>query len=108
MSYADAVRFLEMATFGPTPASVVELQTMGRDAWLAAQFAKPASAWPDPLSATEGVARLQTAFFNIALNGGDQLRQRASFALAQIMVASAIKDTQFQQMEIGRASCRER
>jgi uncharacterized protein (DUF1800 family) len=98
MSYADAVRFLEMATFGPTPASVVELQTMGRDAWLAAQFAKPASAWPDPLSATEGVARLQTAFFNIALNGDDQLRQRASFALAQIMVASAIKDTQFQQM----------
>jgi uncharacterized protein (DUF1800 family) len=98
MSYTDAVRFLEMATFGPTPASVVELQTMGRDAWLAAQFAKPASAWPDPLDGKEGATRLQTAFFNIALNGDDQLRQRASFALAQIMVASAIKDTQFQQM----------
>jgi uncharacterized protein (DUF1800 family) len=58
----------------------------------------PASAWPDPDSTTEGVARLQTAFFNIALNGGDQLRQRASFALAQILVASAVKDTLFEQM----------
>jgi uncharacterized protein (TIGR03437 family) len=98
MPYANAVRFLEMTTWGPTPQSVVDIQTMGSDAWLAAQFAKPASAWPDPDSTTEGVARLQTAFFNIALNGGDQLRQRASFALAQILVASAVKDTLFEQM----------
>ena len=98
MPYADAVRFLEMTTWGPTPQSVVDIQTMGRDAWLAAQFATPASAWPDPDSTTEGVARLQTAFFNTALSGGDQLRQRASFALAQILVASAVKDTLFEQM----------
>ena len=98
MPYANAVRFLEMTTWGPTPQSVVDIQTMGRDAWLAAQFAMPASAWPDPDNTTEGVARLQTAFFNIALNGGDQLRQRASFALAQILVASAVKDTLFEQM----------
>ena len=98
MPYGDAVRFLEMTTWGPTPQSVVDVQTMGRDAWLAAQFAKPSSAWPDPNSTTEGVARLQTAFFNIALNGDDQLRQRASFALAQILVASAVKDTLFEQM----------
>ena len=58
----------------------------------------PASAWPDPDNTTEGVARLQTAFFNVALNGSDQLRQRASFALAQIMVASAVKNTLFEQM----------
>ena len=48
MPYANAVRFLEMTTWGPTPQSVVDLQTMGTNAWLAAQFAKPASAWPDP------------------------------------------------------------
>jgi len=98
MPYASAVRFLEMTTWGPTPQNVVDLQTMGPTAWLAAQFAAPASAWPDPNSTTEGVARLQTAFFNIALNGGDQLRQRTSFALAQILVASAVKDTLFEQM----------
>jgi uncharacterized protein (TIGR03437 family) len=98
MPYGAAVRFLEMTTWGPTPQSVVDIQTMGPDAWLAAQFAKPASAWPDPNNTTEGVARLQTAFFGIALNGDDQLRQRASFALAQILVASAVKDTLFEQM----------
>jgi uncharacterized protein (TIGR03437 family) len=96
--YANAVRFLEMTTWGPTPQNVVDLQTMGPDAWLAAQFAAPASAWPDPDSTTEGVNRLQTAFFTVALTGGDQLRQRASFALAQILVASAVKDTLFEQM----------
>jgi uncharacterized protein (TIGR03437 family) len=98
MPYANAVRFLEMTTWGPTPQNIVDIQTMGLNAWLAAQFAAPASAWPDPDSTTEGVARLQTAFFNIALNGGDQLRQRASFALAQILVASAVKNTAFEQM----------
>ncbi len=98
MPYANAVRFLEMITWGPTPQSVVDLQTMGMNAWLAAQFAMPASAWPDPDTTTEGVARLQTAFFNIAINGSDQLRQRASFALAQILVASAVKNTAFEQM----------
>jgi uncharacterized protein (TIGR03437 family) len=98
MPYANAVRFLEMTTFGPTPQNVVDIQTMGMNAWLAAQFATPASAWPDPDSTTEGVARLQTAFFNIAITGGDQLRQRASFALAQILVASAVKNTAFEQM----------
>jgi len=98
MPYADAVRFLEMTTFGPTPQSVVDIQTMGANAWLAAQFAMPASTWPDPDSTTEGVARLQTAFYNIAINGSDQLRQRAAFALAQILVASAVKNTAFEQM----------
>jgi uncharacterized protein (DUF1800 family) len=98
MSYSDAVRFLQKATFGPTPASIIQLQTMGRDAWLAAQFAMPASAWPDPYNDTEGMTRLQSAFFNIAVNGPDQLRQRVSFALAQILVISAVKDTEFTQM----------
>jgi uncharacterized protein (TIGR03437 family) len=96
--YSAAVRFLEMTTWGPTPQSVVDLQTMGMNAWLAAQFATPASTWPDPDNSTEGVARLQTAFFDVAINGTDQLRQRAAFALAQILVASAVKDTLFEQM----------
>jgi uncharacterized protein (TIGR03437 family) len=96
--YANAVRFLEMTTWGPTPQNVVDLQTMGQDAWLAAQFARPASQWPDPDNTTENATRLQTAFWNVALSGGDQLRQRAAFALAQILVVSAVKDIQFEQM----------
>jgi uncharacterized protein (TIGR03437 family) len=98
MAYADAVRFLDLATFGGTPQDVVDLQTEGRDAWLAAQFAQPASAWPLPNTPTEGVTRLQTAFFDIAMTGSDQLRQRVAFALAQIVVVSSVKDTLFEQM----------
>jgi uncharacterized protein (TIGR03437 family) len=98
MPYTDAVRFLQKTTWGPTPQNVVDLQTMGQQAWLAAQFAQPASTWPDPDNTTENVTRLQTAFWNVALTGSDQLRQRAAFALAEIMVVSANKDTTFQQM----------
>jgi uncharacterized protein (DUF1800 family) len=98
MDYTSAVRFLQMTTFGPTPADVANLQTVGRDAWLTAQFAQPASAWPDPNTPTEGVSRLQSAFFQIALTGNDQLRQRVSLALAEVMVASAVKDMTYAQM----------
>ena len=98
MDYTSAMRFLQMTTWGPTPQNVADLQSMGPTAWLAAQFAQPASAWPDPDSPTENVTRLQTAFFNVGLTGSDQLRQRVAFALAEIMVASAVSDTTFEQM----------
>ena len=98
MPYADAVRFLEMTTWGPAPQDVVSLQTLGMNAWLANQFSQTASTWPDPDNSTENVTRLQTAFFNVALSGNDQLRQRVAFALAQILVVSAVKDMTFEQM----------
>ena len=98
MTYADASRFLQLASFGPSPDSVVELQTIGRDAWLAKQFAMPASAWPEANDANEGTSRLKDAFFTIALKGPDQLRQRVAFALAEILVSSAVKDMKFSQM----------
>jgi uncharacterized protein (DUF1800 family) len=97
MTYLSAVRLLEQATFGPTPASIQHLQEIGRDAWLAEQFATPASAWPDPLP-NEGIGRLQDTFFTVGMTGNDQLRQRVALALAEITVVSGLKDTQFSQM----------
>jgi uncharacterized protein (DUF1800 family) len=97
MTYLDAVRFLEMATFGPTPADIQHIQTIGRDAWLAEQFNMPESIWPEPYPG-EGLARLQDSFFTIALTGADQLRQRVSLALAEILVVSGNKDTRFDEM----------
>lgn len=97
MSYLDAVRFLEQATFGPTPADIEHLQTIGKTAWLSEQFAMPASAWADPL-ANEGVGPLKDHFFTIALTGKDQLRQRVALALAEIQVVSGNKDMQYSQM----------
>ncbi len=98
MSYADAVRFLEMASWGPRPGDVAHLQAIGRDAWLQEQLALPATALPDPNDPNEGAGRLQDAFFTNALTGSDQLRQRVAFALGHILVVAAEKDTHFAQM----------
>lgn len=98
MPFADAVRFLEMASWGATPASIAHLQEVGRDAWLKEQFAMAPSAWPLANSLSEGPSRIQTSFFNLALMGPDQLRQRVAFALSEIFVVSATKDTTYEAM----------
>ena len=38
-SITTAARLLDQATFGPTPASILQLQQMGTNAWLNTQFA---------------------------------------------------------------------
>jgi uncharacterized protein (DUF1800 family) len=114
-STADAARFLEQATFGPTPADLQHVQDIGFDAWLADQFAAPLPDYPSvltcpttsgycpqnpPPGCTNGgtdtcqrdnysVYPLQRWFFQRALGGQDQLRQRVAFALNQILVISA-------------------
>ena len=107
---ADAIRLLEQATFGPTETSIAEVKATGADAWVESQFSAPIS-WlpyyaPAPANSTllcsTGTAEeqricyrdnytmypLQTQFFKRAMNGKDQLRQRAAFALSQIFVVS--------------------
>ena len=50
-----AARFLDQATWGSTPASVAQLQQMGTDAWLNAQFALNVSDLPNqPVLAADG------------------------------------------------------
>jgi len=90
-----AARFLDQATFGPTPASIAQLQQMGISSWLAAQFALNTSDLPDqPILGSDGKfntnpAPVQAAFFQNAVSGQDQLRQRIAFALSEIWVVSA-------------------
>jgi hypothetical protein len=48
ISYADAKRFLEQATFGPTEAEITRVRAMGYQAWLNEQFAKPEQPYPVP------------------------------------------------------------
>ncbi len=91
-----AARFLDQATWGPTPTSIAQLQAMGIQNWLTAQFAATESLLPDqPLLASNGMtnrnlAPVQAAFFQNAVTGPDQLRQRVAFALSEIWVVSAI------------------
>jgi len=91
-----AARFLDQATWGPTPSSIAALQQTGIQNWLTAQFALNTSDLPDqPILASDGkpnrdLTPVQAAFFANAVNGSDQLRQRVAFALYEIWVVSAV------------------
>jgi uncharacterized protein (DUF1800 family) len=94
MSASAAARFLDQATWGPTPASIAQLQQMGIASWLRAQFAMNTSEIPDqPILTSAGLPNrdihpVQAAFFQNTVTGPDQLRQRVAFALSQIWVVS--------------------
>jgi uncharacterized protein (DUF1800 family) len=109
-SAADAVRFLEQSSWGPTNAEVARVQAMGLRAALNEQFNAPLSSYPDlpfiPDNSANGCPSgsaatcvrdnytmypLQAKFFQNALTTGsqsDQLRQRVAWALHQIFVVS--------------------
>ena len=91
-----AERFLDQATWGPTPADIQFLQQKGFTKWLGEQFMIETSDLPDqPLLNANGKTNtdftpLQRAFFENAVNAPDQLRQRVAFALSEIWVVSAV------------------
>jgi len=107
---ADATRFLEQATFGPTDSLVDHVIAVGIAGYLAEQFAAPATKYsaypyvpagqqatfcatdPNPYCGRDNYTLflLQNEFFRNALSGNDQLRQRVAFALSQIMVTSGL------------------
>ena len=103
----EARRFLTQASFGPTEASTQGLMAIGKAAWLQQQFALPASDYTGlpyvdanskvgcPAGALPTCKRdnyslfpLQRQFFQNALSGPDQLRQRIALALSEILVVS--------------------
>jgi hypothetical protein len=84
-------RFLEQTTFGPTPALMARVRQIGPSAFFNEQLAPPESPWPAGRAATRASAI--DAFFGNAMNGADQLRQRAIFALSEIFVVAMNKNT---------------
>ena len=103
-SRADARRFLAQATFGPTEPEVDHLMKVGYGAWIDEQFAKPQklhrSYWDAENKAIKkldanrsaGQREVLDSFYQQALKGDDQLRQRVSFALSEIFVVSMVAD----------------
>jgi uncharacterized protein (DUF1800 family) len=113
---ADATRFLEQATWGPTTAEVARVRQIGIRAYLNEQLGAPMTSHPDytlppiddtALCPTSSPTRavcfrdnytiypLQVRFFQNALGQNapagqpsDQLRQRVSWALHQTFVVS--------------------
>ena len=86
---AEAIRFLEQATWGPTATSIAHVQSIGKAAFLAEQFAATPSTYPDPVDNSSSLGPLQDQWFYNVFHGQDQLRQRVAFALSQLFVVSA-------------------
>ncbi len=87
----DAFRFLRQATFGPTQALVDHVVQVGKAAFIDEQFALPPTAYPDALITMPNMELVSEQFFQNAVTGQDQLRQRVGWALSQIFVTSAVK-----------------
>ncbi len=96
----EASAFLSRTTFGPTMAEINSLAASNNyNNWIAAQFAVPPSShlewvtsrlpglpwrhYPDVVHTAK-----KDAWWDIAIKGNDQLRQRVAFALSEIMVVS--------------------
>jgi uncharacterized protein (DUF1800 family) len=98
VSYRTAVRFLEQATWGPSPQEIVHLQEVGIDAWLEEQRTAPVSLYTVPTNKGTELATNQIDFFKQVMSGTDQLRQRVAFALLQTCVVSGLELTKAYQL----------
>lgn len=89
---AEAARFLQQATFGPTSETIDELMAIGNyDTWITRQFAMPMSeTLPYTRATSNGSANdaRHEIWWHNAMREPDQLRQRTTFALSEIFVVS--------------------
>jgi uncharacterized protein (DUF1800 family) len=99
-SATAAARLLDQATFGPTLADIQSVQTIGIDAYITNQFNTPDTPLPNipsPLPAVCLTANTPTVceeseWWQAALTGNDQLRQRVAFAISELFVISSDTD----------------
>jgi uncharacterized protein (DUF1800 family) len=93
-SVQSAARLLDQATFGPTLTDIQTVQSEGLPAYLNAQFATATTVEPDiaatppTLCATNTIPCQQGEWWQAAITGPDQLRQRVALALSEIFVVS--------------------
>jgi uncharacterized protein (DUF1800 family) len=98
VSPAEASRFLGLASFGATEASIAEVVKLGYAGWVEQQLTSPLTTHAshvDPLMVQspskkpwEFARNLLDSFYMKAIQGPDQVRQRVTFALSQIFVVS--------------------
>lgn len=92
-----AARLLEQAAFGPTPAAILQVNSLGVTGWLDAQFTMPETTIPNPAGMT-AAAMQQGQMFRMS-SAPDQLRQRMVFALSQIVTISLNKNIYADEMQ---------
>lgn len=95
-SDADNSRFLTQATFGPSPTDMTSVKSTGYNTWINTQFGIAASHHTpyvlanlnsDPTNAYPS-DRAFNSWWQQSVTAPDQLRQRLTFALSEIMVLS--------------------
>jgi uncharacterized protein (DUF1800 family) len=102
ISYYAAARFAEQVSFGATPELIEEIQKLGFEGWIDAQFALPATTGSMPrdimiatsdvtekmrIEQKQGVFRADN-FWSTALTAPDQLRQRVAWSIFQYIPVS--------------------
>jgi uncharacterized protein (DUF1800 family) len=96
-SSAQAARMLGQASFGPNNSEINSVISSGYAGWIDAQFGKPQllhRAYLDSVIAMLPVGgklsqnQFFESFWQQAITGDDQLRQRVTYALSQIFVVS--------------------
>lgn len=92
-----AARLLDEATFGPTSGDIAKVQQMGITGWINDQFTQPTTQLaaiptsPLPavcLAANTAYPCAESEWWQAAITGSDQLRQRVAFALSEMFVIS--------------------
>jgi len=85
-----ASKFLQRATFGATPASIIDLRDVGYVGWIRNQMQMPATFMLDVTRKQNPPrwAEHVNSWLNIASTADDQLRQRVAYALSQFFVVS--------------------
>lgn len=104
----EASRFLSQASFGPNASAIDAVTSLGLESWFTTQLELPPSLhlqgvlaqFPDDgkffdeqgNTLPELVFTASNSFWQTAIEGEDQLRQRMAFALSQILVVSSQSD----------------
>ncbi len=87
--WLTGARFLEQSSFGPSPATLAEIQQKGIPTFLNDQFNAPETVIP-PFYSNSTAEMTQWALYNYS-TAPDQLRQRVAYSLSQIIVTSTNK-----------------
>jgi uncharacterized protein (DUF1800 family) len=96
-SATAAARLLDQTSFGPTTMAIQHVQSVGLTAYLNEQFATPTTplaaipTTPLPalcLASNTAYPCAESEWWQTAVTGNDQLRQRVAFALSEMFVVS--------------------
>ena len=95
VTVSAASRLLDQATFGPTLTDIQHVQSVGLNNYITEQFAVAPTVLPDIASPPPAFCANapkpceESEWWQAAVTGPDQLRQRVAFALSEMFVVSS-------------------